>query len=382
MSTATPTRSRTTPTPPPSLRTFLRELRRPGQVFENITPNWFASVMGTGIVANAAAGLPVHVVALRGFAVGVWLLATVALAGLTVAFAVHWARHRDRARTYADHPVMSQFYGAPPMALLTVGAGTLLVGRDVIGIHAAVAVDFLLWTIGTLTGLATSLAVPFRMITRSDRTGVTALPAWLMPIVPPMVSASTGALLLPHVPAGQARLDLLLACYGMFGLSLFIGLITMTLIYSRLVHDGLPPVQAAPTVWITLGMIGQSITAVNLLGNAAGSALGQPFADGLRVFGLIYGVAMGGFGVLMFGLAVALTVHAARRHLSFSLTWWSFTFPIGTCVTGAAGLGTTSGSTLIHATAVVLYGVLLGAWATVATHTLRGSVTGRVFLPA
>ena len=382
MSTATATRPPVTPTPTASTGRFLRHLDRPGAVFENITPNWFASVMGTGIVANAAAGLPVHVVGLRVFAIAVWLLAAVALIALSGAFGVHWIRHRGNAKAHAAHPVMSQFYGAPPMAMLTVGAGTLLVGKDVVGIHAAVAIDFFLWTLGTLAGLASSLVVPFKMITRADKSAVVALPAWLMPIVPPMVSASTGALLLPHVPSGQVRLTLMLACYGMFGMSLFIGLITMTLIYSRLVHAGLPPVQAAPTVWITLGMIGQSITAVNLLGTAAGSAIGSPFAAGLRVFGLIFGIAMGGFGVLMFCLAIILTVHAARQNLKFSLTWWSFTFPIGTCVTGATGLGTTSGSAVIHATAVVLFVVLLGAWGTVAAHTLRGSATGRIFLPA
>jgi hypothetical protein len=41
-----------------------------------------------------------------------------------------------------------------------------------------------------------------------------------MPVVPPMVSAATGALLLPHTPAGQPRLTLLPACSAMFGLSL------------------------------------------------------------------------------------------------------------------------------------------------------------------
>jgi len=74
-------------------------------------------------------------------------------------------------------------------------------------------------------------------------------------------------------------------------------------------------------------------------------------------------------------------VHA-RRGLSFSLTWWSFTFPVGTCVTGATALAAASGSIVIRGTAVALYLVLLGAWATVAAHTLRRSATGQVFLPA
>ena len=37
---------------------ILGDLERPGQVFRDLGPNWFASVMGTGIVATAGATLP------------------------------------------------------------------------------------------------------------------------------------------------------------------------------------------------------------------------------------------------------------------------------------------------------------------------------------
>ena len=61
---------------------------------------------------------------------------------------------------------MVQFYGAPPMALLTVGAGALLLGPGLIGSHAAITIDAVLWPLGTITGLASSLAVPYLMFTR------------------------------------------------------------------------------------------------------------------------------------------------------------------------------------------------------------------------
>ncbi|OZE42332.1 MULTISPECIES: TDT family transporter [unclassified Rhodococcus (in: high G+C Gram-positive bacteria)] len=354
------------------------------RTFEHITPNWFAAVMGTGIVATAAATLPVQFPTLHVFAVAVWVIAATALAVIGGAFARHWIRHRDRAVEYARHPVMVQFYGAPPMAMLTVGAGAGLLGADVLGPTAATALFAGLWTAGTIAGLLTSVVVPYRMITASDHRDVAALPAWLMPVVPPMVSASTGALLLPHLPEGQWRLALLCACYAMFGLSLIVGMITLTLIYGRLLHGGLPPVDAAPTVWITLGLIGQSITAANLLGTDASmvfTGTQASVAVGLHVFGIGYGLIMGGFGMLMFALATALTVHAARRDLGFSLTWWSFTFPIGTCVTGATALGHALNFGAVQALAVALYVLLLAAWLTVATRTVRGIRRGELLHP-
>ena len=60
-------------------------------------PNWFASVMGTGIVATAAATLPVQWPGLREFATVVWVLAAGWLVVLTAAEIVHWARHREAA---------------------------------------------------------------------------------------------------------------------------------------------------------------------------------------------------------------------------------------------------------------------------------------------
>lgn len=355
--------------------------RRP---FEHITPNWFAAVMGTGIVATAAATLPVQFPALHVFAVAVWVCAGAALLVIGAAFAMHWTGHRDRAVAYARHPVMVQFYGAPPMAMLTVGAGAGLLGADLLGPTAATTLFAGLWIAGTIAGLLTSVVVPFRMITASDHRDVAALPAWLMPVVPPMVSASTGALLFPHLPEGQWRLALLCACYAMFGLSLIVGMITLTLIYGRLLHGGLPPVDAAPTVWITLGLIGQSITAANLLGTDASmvfTGAQSSIAVGLHVFGIGYGLIMGGFGMLMFALATALTVHAARRNLGFSLTWWSFTFPIGTCVTGATALGHALNFGAVQALAVALYVLLLAAWITVATRTVRGVLRGNLLHP-
>lgn len=364
-------------TPPsrgPRSRRFLRNLETPSALFAFLTPNWFASIMGTGIIATAAATLPLQFPGLRTAATIVWAVASVLLILLIAATAVHWIRHRETARGHHLNPVMAHFYGAPAMALMTVGAGTLLLGKDVLGEQLAVGIDAVLWTAGTLLGLASAVAIPYLLFTRHKATAESAFGGWLMPVVPPMVSASTGALLLPYVPEGQARLSMLMACYAMFGLSLLASLIIIALIWNRLAVHKIGAAAAVPTLWIVLGPLGQSITAANLLGGNAHLTVSGPLAAAMEAFGVLYGVPVLGFALLWAALAAAITLRTARHGLPFSLTWWSFTFPIGTCVTGLSGLAVHTGLAAFAAMAVAGYALLVAAWIIVAARTFHGSI--------
>ena len=363
------------PPSPDQAHGFLRDLE--GQpAFGHIGPNWFASVMGTGIVANAAATLPGRTPELLAFALVVWLLAAALLVAVTGATVLHWLQHRDTARSHLSHAVMSHFYGAPAMALMTVGAGAVLVGSRLIGMPVAVRVDAVLWTAGTLLGLCTAVAVPFKAFTSHVNRPDSAFGGWLMPIVPPMVSAATGTLLIPHLPAGQPRLTMELACYAMFGLTLIASLVVVSLIWGRLVQHQAGAAAAVPTLWIVLGPLGQSITAAHNLGEAAPGLLPEPFGVAFRGFGLVFGVPVWGFAMLWLALAAAITIRTARHHLPFSLTWWSFTFPVGTVVTGTSALAAATGAHLFAVAAVVFYVGLLVAWAAVAVRTARGTWHG------
>ena len=362
---------------------MMKDLQRPGHVFRDLGPNWFASVMGTGIVANAAATLPFRLTGLHTFALAVWALAAAWLVALSAGWAVHWTRHTARARGHAANPVMAQFWGAPAMALMTVGTGTLLLGRDWIGLGAAVDADWVLWGLGTALGLVTACWIPYLMMTRHEIAPDGAFGGWLMPIVPPMVAAANGALLVPYAAAGQARLTLLLGCYAMFGISLFASVIIITLLWGRLVTHKTLPAAMVPTSWIVLGPLGQSVTAAGNLAKVASLALhAAPYVAGANVFALLYGVPTWGFAMAWLAIAAAITLRAARKGLPFGLTWWSFTFPVGTCVTGTIGLAGRTGADLLRFGAAGLFLLLLAAWLIVAARTLHGGARGRLFLPA
>lgn len=361
---------------------LFRDLRHPRQIVSNITPNWYASIMGTAIVAVAATSLPLQFPGFRVLATSVWVVAVILLVGLTAATGLHWRYYRATARGHLLDPVMANFYGAPPMAMMTVGAGALLLGKDIFGLQLALQLDWVLWFTGTIMGLACATVVPYLILTRHQCKPESAFGGWLMPVVPPMVSASTGALLIPYAPPGPLRVTMLLCCYAMFGMSLLLSAIVITLICYRLARHNVGPARMVPALWIVLGPLGQSITAANLLGGVAPEAVPAPYSTALQAFGVLYGLPVLGFALLWAGIAGTITYRTARVSLPFSLTWWSFTFPVGTCVTGTSALALSTGSTGLAVGAVILYLLLLLAWCTVATRTARGSLRGRLFLSA
>ena len=60
-------------------------------------------------------------------------------------------------------------------------------------------VAWILWIAGTATGLLTAVLIPFRLFTKFPVRPDGAFGGWLMPVVPPMVSATAGAFLLPTI---------------------------------------------------------------------------------------------------------------------------------------------------------------------------------------
>ena len=347
----------------------------------HLGPNWFASVMGTGIVATAGASLPVHVPGLRGFSLVVWVFAAALLAVLIAAVTVQRVRHPTAVHTHVRNPQMAHFFGAAPMALLTVGSGAVLVGRDLIGERVAVDIAWVLWTAGTLGGLFTAVTIPFLMFTQLNVEPDAAFGGWLMPVVPPMVSAAAGGLLIPHMAPGTGRTTMLYGCYAMFGMSLIAALIIISMIWSRLTLYGTSGTSRVPTLWIVLGPLGQGITAAGLLGAAAHLAAPPELAGAMNVFAVLFGVPVWGFAVLWIVLATELTVRTLRRGMPFALTWWSLTFPVGTFVTGTTQLANHTGLPAFRVAAVVAYAALLGTWGLVAVRTARGSLGGGLFAP-
>lgn len=345
-------------------------------------PGRYTAVMGTAMVAGAGASLGAGPPGLTVLAEGFWLLSLLALTALAGTGAVRLLRGRAAGRrpAQAAGPASLVLHGCPPMAVLSVGYATLVTGAPLLGPRAAVALDLVLWPAGALYASVVAAAVPYLLITGRPAAVPRPGPTWLLPVVAPLVAASTGPALLPHLPAA-ARPTLVYGCGGLLGAGLLGVLLVLPVVLAGLLHGGLEPA-AAPTLFLVLGPLGQSATAAGALADAvaaAGPARAEPgrALSGLSGLSVLYGVLVLGFALLWLCVAAAANLWWARRSgLPFGTAWWAFTFPVGTLVTGASGLARHTGAPAFTVLAGAMYVLLLGGWAAVGPRTAAGLVAG------
>jgi tellurite resistance protein TehA-like permease len=86
--------------------------------------------------------------------------------------------------------------------------------------------------------------------------------------------------------------------------------------------------------------------------------------------------------MLWLAIVAVITIRAARRHLPFALTWWSFTFPVGTVVTGTSVLAAQTAAAAFAWAAVPLFAFLVCAWLVTFASTCRAAWAGAIFRPS
>lgn len=303
-----------------------------------------------------------------------WLL----LVGLGAGFARSVAHVPGVWSNSVHHASMVPLWGMVSMGILAVGSSTYTVVAANLPelASAAFVIDVAMWCAGTALGVAT--AVGFTVWLWKARPD-NPLPTWALPMVPLMVSATSGGLLAEQFPDGRIHTLVVLASVAGFVVALSLGGWVIVRAYMQALFRAPIPVALAPSTWIPLGIVGQSTAAAQVLADqlvsvhgSDGTALvssdviGGGLVDAARVYGAVALIA----GAVLGAFAVISTIRGFLARMPFNPGWWAMTFPLGTCALGSLFLGWGVAS-------LITVVVLCGTWSLCAVASVRAVLRAR-----
>ncbi len=335
------------------------------EVVKNFTPAWFASIMGTGILAVTSVFYSTYIKALYALAKFLFILNITLFAILLIPWLLRWIIFTDRAINDLNHPVVSNFYPTMSVGMLVLASDFVLIGKNK---HTAE----IFWICGTILTVIFSLLIPYIMF-KENKVKIDHInPAWFIPPVALIVIPIAGSQFIGNVQGLLDQIFVFINYYG-WGSGFFIYLALLSIcMYRFILHHPLPNT-LAPTIWINLGPIGAgTVSLISLINQSTFITGKEPF----WVFGLIFW----GFGVWWFFIAVIMTLHYVRKlKLPYTMSWWAFTFPLGAYVAASHLISNIFKIKIIDYFGLALYFLLLGIWLVTLVRTLSHAYRGTLF---
>jgi C4-dicarboxylate transporter/malic acid transport protein len=351
-------------------------------IIRQFTPNWFAATMGTGILALALPQLPNIGPALAPLGEALWLLNIALFCLFAGLYGARWILFPHEARRVFGHESMSMFLGTIPMGLATIINGFVAFGLPRFG-AVVLPIAHALWWIDVAMALACGALIPYFMFTRHAHALERMTAIWLLPVVAAEVAGASGGLLAPHLATAASQITVLVTGYVLWAYSVPVAFAILTILMLRLALHRLPHENMAASCWLALGPIGTGALGLLVLGSdapaifsAQGLAQLGALAAGLGVIG---GLMIWGYGLWWLALAVLITARYWREGIPFNLGWWGYTFPLGVYTVASFKLGTTLHLAFFGGVGALLTIALFAMWLLVASKTLAGAWSGRLF---
>ena len=326
----------------------LRDTECKCQIVKNFTPSWFASVMGTGILAITSLLYSQYIPLLKNLAYILFYFNIILFFVLLIPWILRWILFRKEALNDLKHPVLSNFYATIAIGMLVLAADFIVIGKNI-------EMGEIFWFIGTLCTIFFGILTPYIMF-KGEHVKLDHInPAWFIPPVGLIVIPIAGSLIIPHLSGMVQEFVIFLNYFG-WGSGFFIYLALLAVVMYRFILHYPPSNVLAPTIWINLGPIGAGTVAlVNLIKNSPFITIQEPF--------FVFGFLFWGFGIWWVIMAIAMTLHYIKRmKLPYAMSWWAFTFPLGAYVAASHTISSLFKIQLIDYIGFALYLLLFIFW--------------------
>ncbi len=344
---------------------MLRDIKCKCQIVKNFKPSWFASVMGTGILAITSLLYSKYIPVLKDVSHILFYFNITLFFVLLIPWILRWIFFRREALNDLKHPVLSNFYATIAIAMLVLAADSIVINKNML-------LGEIFWFVGTLLTIFFGILTPYLMF-KGEHVKLDHInPAWFIPPVGLIVIPVAGSLIIPYVSGGMQEFVIFLNYFG-WGAGFFIYLsLSAIAMYRFILHHPLPNT-LAPTIWINLGPIGVGTVALtNLVKNSSFITVKEPF--------FVFGFLLWGFGIWWTIMAITLTLYYIKKlKLPYAMSWWAFTFPLGAYVSASHTISLLFKLQLIDHIGFVLYLLLVVFWLVTFVKTFIHTYHGTLF---
>lgn len=259
------------------------------QWFKYLPINLFASTMGMAGLSIAFLRYSLLFSPSHTIGVGLLGLAYVMFVSISVAYSLKFLQHREEVITEFNHPIKANFFSAIAISLLLIAAATT---------EFQPAAARTLWILGSLLQLLLTIIIISRWITRSYEIAHSN-PTWFIPVV--------GNIIVPIAGVEFADKEIL---WFFFSIGLFFWLSLFTIVFYRIIFHPQLAQKFIPTLFILI----------------APPAVG--FTSYLKLTGSLDVAARILLYIALFFVLLLLAMVRHFSQLTFTVSWWAYTFPL------------------------------------------------------
>ncbi|KAK2480955.1 hypothetical protein H9L39_06594 [Fusarium oxysporum f. sp. albedinis] len=375
------------PTNPGELKhdKYRENRRRWRRIVVNFTPSWFTVTMGTGITSVLLHNLPYHGRWLFYVSCIIFCLNIVLFTLFSCISIVRYTYFKGIWYSTLRHPAQAVFLGTIPVGFATIINMIVFVCVPAWGDWAA-NFAWALWWIDVVMATACSLYIPHCIMRTEGITLDQVNPSWLFPVIADIVASTSGAIVANVLPNDQHAIWTVITSYILWGTSVPMAIVILAMYYNRLmIHDILPG-QVAVASFIAIGPLGMGAAAIQLLGQVSLKLFARndfipkaPIAGQFfYLTGILTALILWGFAVVWLFFALATII---RRQVTFNLTWWAFTFPLGVFTVATTTLAQELPSKFFKVLGTIFSVAEFLLWVMVACGTIKASLNGQLFQP-
>ncbi|KZT41726.1 hypothetical protein SISSUDRAFT_1042532 [Sistotremastrum suecicum HHB10207 ss-3] len=361
----------------------------------HFTPSWFAASMGTGAVSLIFHNFPYgSKTTLRYIATGFFVLDLCLFVSFNALSITRYVMYPQIWGLMIRHPVQSLFLACYPMAFATIIGESLNLYQD--WNLGGVSFLYFIWgmcLLNVILTMTSTFGLLYYTITRHKQSLESMTAVWLLPVVQPVVGASTTATMaavLLDVSPRHALLTLCLA-FGQLMIGLPLAFMIGTIYLLRLIVYGLPSSPFITSMFLILGPLGQGGIAFIRISEviadmSAAGLLPPPFftdpytASIVKFMGLTMALFLWCFGLWWSFFAIAAIIEVfSRNRVPFGVPFWGMTFPIGVYVLLTLQLAVTLDSKFFRVTGTILGLALILLWACIFVRTVFLAFEGSMF---